>query len=87
MAYLGAHAVEAPLCRLWYPLLQAKRTEVYLVVNFTLCSFSGLEVLPLKTVTDDIKTWLGATYYCRGTLFCSRPSGAVRRLKIGSLSN
>jgi hypothetical protein len=69
------------------PCFKLRDTEVYLLVNMTLCSFTGLEVRPLKTVTDNIKNWLGASYYCRGTLFCSHVSGAVRRLEIGSLSN
>jgi hypothetical protein len=37
----------------------------------------------LECITLNIST---ASYYCRGTLFCSYPSGAVRRLEIGSLS-
>jgi hypothetical protein len=69
------------------PCFKLRDTEVYLVVNMTLCSFSILEVRPLKAMTDDIKNWIGVSYYCRGTLFCSDPSGAVRGLEIGSLSN
>jgi hypothetical protein len=46
-------------------------TEVYLVVNKTLCSFTGLEVVPLKTLANDIASWYGASYYHRGTLYCS----------------
>jgi hypothetical protein len=62
-------------------------TEVYLVVNHTLCSFTGLQVRPLKTLTEDIKCWYGASYYRRGTLYCSSNVGAARSLEIGSLSN
>jgi hypothetical protein len=62
-------------------------TEVYLVVNKTLCSFTGLEVRPLKTLTGNIISLLGASYYCRGTLYCSNHQGAVSSLEIGSLSN
>jgi hypothetical protein len=32
-------------------------TEVYLVVNKTLCSFTDLQVVPLKTLTEDIRSW------------------------------
>jgi hypothetical protein len=37
-------------------------TEVYLVVNKTLCSFTSLQVRPLRTLTIDIKSWYGASY-------------------------
>jgi hypothetical protein len=48
------------------PCFKLRNTEVYLVINMTLCSFSGLEVRPLKTVTDDIKNWLGASTTVEG---------------------
>jgi hypothetical protein len=67
--------------------LKLRDTEVYLVVNKTLCSFTGLEVRPLKALTEGIGSWLGASYYRRGTLYCSNYEGAVRCLEIGSLSN
>jgi hypothetical protein len=62
-------------------------TEVYLVVNKTLYSFTALEVRPLKTLTEDIKSFGGVSYYSRGTLCCSCMSGAVLSYGIGSLSN
>jgi hypothetical protein len=62
-------------------------TEVYLVVGRTICSFTGFEVLPLKTLTEDIESWYGASYYHKGTLYCSSVEGAVRSHEIGSLSN
>jgi hypothetical protein len=62
-------------------------TEVYLVVNQTLCSFSAFEVRPIKTLTEDIQSWYGASYYRRGILYCSSDQGGVRRYEIGSLSN
>jgi hypothetical protein len=61
-------------------------TEVYLMVKKTLCSFSALEVRPLKTLTEDIQSRYGASYYCRGTLYCSYFYG-VSSYEIGSLSN
>jgi hypothetical protein len=58
-----------------------------LVVNKTLCSFTGLEVRPLKTLTEHIRCCHGASYYRRGTLYYSDDGGAVRSLEIGSLGN
>jgi hypothetical protein len=69
------------------PCFKLSVTEVYLVVNNTLCSFSALEVRPLKTLTEGIQSWFGASYYHRGTLYCSYHEGGVRSLEIGSLSN
>jgi hypothetical protein len=69
------------------PCLNLRDTEVYLVVNKTLCSFTALEVRPLKTLTEDIQCRYGASYYCRGTLYCSFFDGGVRSYEIGSLSN
>jgi hypothetical protein len=69
------------------PCFKLRDTEVYLVVNKTLCSFTGLQVVPLKTLSEDIRSWYGASYYDRGTLYCSYYFGAVRSYEIGSLSN
>jgi hypothetical protein len=69
------------------PCFKLRGTEVYLVVNKTLCSFTALEVRPLKTLAKDIGSWYGASYYNRGTLYCTTFKGAVRSLEIGSLSS
>jgi hypothetical protein len=69
------------------PCFKLRDTEVYLVVNQTLCSFTGVAVRPLKTLTEPITSWFGASYYHRGTLYSSRFDGAARFLEIGSLSN
>jgi hypothetical protein len=69
------------------PCFKVRGTEVYLVVKTTLCSFTGLEIRPLKTLTEDIHCKFGASYYYKGTLYCSNYEGAVRRQEIGSLSN
>jgi hypothetical protein len=69
------------------PCFKHEDTEVYLVVNKTLCSFTAFKVRPLKTLTEDIESWYGASYYRRGTLYCSDYQARVRSYDIGSLSN
>jgi hypothetical protein len=68
------------------PCFKLRDTEVYLVVNGTLCSFTALEVRPLKTLSAKIQSWFGASYYSRGTLYCSSDEG-VHSYEIGSESN
>jgi hypothetical protein len=89
---LGSLTWELMRLRLPYPgraipCFKLRPTEVYLVVNKTLCSFTALQVRQLKTLAQDIRSWNGASYYHYGTLFCSSGEGAVRRHEIGSLSN
>jgi hypothetical protein len=69
------------------PCFKLRDTEVYLVIKRTLYSFSALEVRPLKTLTREIQSRFGASYYRRGILYCSDYAGGVRILEIGSLSN
>jgi hypothetical protein len=64
------------------PCFKLRDTEVYLVVNKTLYSFTAFEVRPLKTLTEDILSKNGASYYCRGTLYCSNSVGGVGSLEI-----
>jgi hypothetical protein len=68
------------------PCFKVRNTEVYLVVRKTLCSFTALEVRPLKTLTQLIQSLFGASYYCRGILYCSSFEGGVRSLELGSIS-
>jgi hypothetical protein len=69
------------------PCFKLSDTEVCLVVNKTLCSFTCFEVRPLKTLTEMIVSWYGASYYRRVTLYCSSYyEGGVQSLEIGSLS-
>jgi hypothetical protein len=68
------------------PCFKLNDTEVYLVVNATLYSFTALEVRLLRTLTENINSWFGTSYYRRGTLYCSNHRGLVRSLEIGSLS-
>jgi hypothetical protein len=69
------------------PCFKLTDTEVYLVINKTLCSFTGLQIRPLRPLTEYIQSWNGASYYRRGILYCSSDEGAVRRHEIGSLSS
>jgi hypothetical protein len=69
------------------PCFKLRDTEVYLVVDQTLCSFTALKVRPLKTLTEDIRSLFGVSYYHRGTLYCSNDEGGVLSYEIGSLSN
>jgi hypothetical protein len=69
------------------PCFKVSDTEVYLVVNKTLCSFTILQIHPLRTLNEDIRSWRGASYYNSGTLYCSDNLGAVLSYEIGSLSN
>jgi hypothetical protein len=89
---LGSLTWERMLFRLPFvgfsiPCFKLSDTEVYLVVNKTLCSFTGLEVRPLKTLIEDIQTFYGASYYRNGTLHCSNQMGPARSYEIGSLTN
>jgi hypothetical protein len=76
-----------PFAGISIPYFKVRDTEVYLVVNKTLCSFTALEVRPLKTLTQDCSSCFGASYYHRGTLYCPSFEGGVLSLEIGSLSN
>jgi hypothetical protein len=68
------------------PCFKLRDTEVYLVVNKTLCSFTALQVRPLKTLTEKIRSRYGASFYRRGTLYCSKLYGPACSFEIGSLS-
>jgi hypothetical protein len=65
------------------PCFKLRDNEVYLVVNQTLCSFTAFDVRPLKTLTENICSTFGASYYHRGTLYCSEVGG-VRSYEIGA---
>jgi hypothetical protein len=67
------------------PCFKVSDTQVYLVVNKTLFALTVLQVSYIKTLTEDIESFNGASYYCRGTLYCSSSDGPVRRQTIGSL--
>jgi hypothetical protein len=67
------------------PCFKLRDTEVYLVVKRTLCFFTVLEVRPLESLTDDFGSWLGASYYCRGTLYCSSDNGLVQSYSLSNI--
>jgi hypothetical protein len=69
------------------PCFKVRDTEVYLVVKKTLYSFTALEVRALRSLPRDMKSWYGASYYNRDTVYCSNQCGQVHCLEIGSLSN
>jgi hypothetical protein len=69
------------------PCFKLRDTEVYLVVNKSLCSFTAFEVRSFKTLTKDIQSACGPSYYYRGTLYCSYDWGRALSLEIGSLSS
>jgi hypothetical protein len=70
------------------PCFKLRDTEVYLVIKKTLLfCFTGLQITPIKTLTKDIWSSLGMSYYSRGTLYYYSFDGEVRSYEIGSLSN
>jgi hypothetical protein len=69
------------------PCFKVRDTEVYLVVNRSLCIFTAFEVRPLKTLIRNIWSEFGTSYYRRGTLYCSSSNGRVHTNEVGSLSN
>jgi hypothetical protein len=70
-----------PFSGIGIPCFKLRDTEVYLAVNKTLCSLTAFEVRPLKTLTGVIESWLGVSYYSKGTLYCSSGMGEVSSLE------
>jgi hypothetical protein len=68
------------------PCFKLSDTEVYLVVNKALFRLTAFEVRLIKTLTENIESWYGASYFHKDTLYCSSDEG-VRSLEIGSLSD
>jgi hypothetical protein len=69
------------------PCFQVCDTQVFLVMDKSLYSFTPFEFKRLKDLTmdEDIRSY-GACYYSKGTLYCSNDQGAAKRLEIGELS-
>jgi hypothetical protein len=57
-----------------------KDTEVYLVIESTLYSFTPLEVKPIKTLQVDIRC--SSSYYSRGTLYYEQ-GDMIENLALG----
>jgi hypothetical protein len=64
--------LKLPQAASYFPCFK-KDTEVYLVINKTLYSFTPLEVKPIKTLPEDIGCH--SSYYSRGTLYCEWGDG------------
>jgi hypothetical protein len=64
--------LKLPQADRYFPCFK-KDTEVYLVINKTLYSFTPLEVKPIKTLPEDITC--SSSYYSRGTLYYDRDDG------------
>jgi hypothetical protein len=58
--------LKLPQADYYFPCFKAD-TEVYLVIEETLYSFTALEVKPIKTLAEDIRCF--SSYYSRGTLY------------------
>jgi hypothetical protein len=68
----------------YFPCFKFEDTQVYLVINKNLYSFSPLKINKIKTLPEYVFSMYGPSYYCRGTLYCST-SDAVEAVQIGSL--
>jgi hypothetical protein len=60
--------LKLPQAVLAFPCFK-RNTEVYLVINKTLYSFTPLEIKPIKTLDRSILCY--SSYYSRGTLYCT----------------
>jgi hypothetical protein len=67
------------------PCFKIRDTEVYLIINRTLCSLTPRQVVSLKTLPQDISSFCGPSYYSKGSLYCSNYNGAVNRMELSSL--
>jgi hypothetical protein len=69
-----------------FPCFKVRSTEVYLLMYKTLYSFTPLKITKLKTLSKDVWSCVGTSYYCRGTLYCASESREASSLKIGELT-
>jgi hypothetical protein len=70
------------------PCFKLSNSQVYLLLKKTVYSFKpqSEQITPLKTLSEDIYSWRGPSYYSKGTLYCSSSGGGpVSSLVIGSL--
>jgi hypothetical protein len=75
--------LKLPQAAYYFPCFK-KDTEVYLVIENTLYSFTPLQVKPIKTLSNAI---IGhSSYYSRGTLYYEHGIG-IKSLGIGELTS
>jgi hypothetical protein len=70
------------------PCFKLSKSQVYLLLKKTVFSFKPQtqQIQPLKTLSEDIYSWRGPSYYSNGTLYCSSSGGGpVSSLVIGGL--
>jgi hypothetical protein len=60
-------------------------TQVFMVIDKTLYSFTPLEIKPIKTAPEAIR--LTQSYFSRGTLYCLARNDGVIRLELGELTS
>jgi hypothetical protein len=58
--------LKLPLRACSIPCFKLNDTEVYLVINSTLCSFTPQRVQHLKTLPSEMHAWFGPSSYSRG---------------------
>jgi hypothetical protein len=75
-----------PVSGLFIPCFKVCDTQVFLVMDKSLYSFTPFEIIRLRALTmdEDIRSY-GASYYIKRTLYCSNDQGAATRIDIGSI--
>jgi hypothetical protein len=75
-----------PVSGLFIPCFKVCDTQVFLVMDKSLYSFTPFEIKRLRSVNmdEDISSF-GSCYYSKGTLYCSSDQGAATRIEIGSI--
>jgi hypothetical protein len=68
-----------PQAAYWFPCFKTD-TELYLVINSTLYSFTSLKFKAVKTVPRSTECF--SSYYSRGTLYYER-GGSIKSLALG----
>jgi hypothetical protein len=71
--------LKLPQAAYWSPCFKTD-TQVYLVIGETLYSFNSLQIKPIKTLPQIMKSVM--SYYSRGTLYCSL-NGEISSLSVG----
>jgi hypothetical protein len=71
------------------PCFKTKDSQICFVVEGGLYSISPqtVQVQLMSTVSADIKSYVGPSYYSRGTLYCSNFGGETAYIEIGRKTN